>query len=85
MKLLNRPSIAFIDYISYRQLIDRRLIVDIPTGNVTKLCCGDIYAPFTFPVTMTKLWSPDYAAVTEQIRNFVSWEHAYKWCSVQSA
>ncbi len=31
MKLLNRPSIAFIDYISYRQLIDRRLIVDIPS------------------------------------------------------
>ncbi len=31
MKLLNRPSIAFIDYVSYRQLIDRRLIVDIPS------------------------------------------------------
>ncbi len=30
MKLLNRPSIAFIDYISYQQLIDRRLIIDIP-------------------------------------------------------
>ncbi len=30
MKPLNQPSIAFIDYISYRQLIDRRLIVDIP-------------------------------------------------------
>ncbi len=30
MKLLNRPSIAFIDYISYRQLIDHWLIVDIP-------------------------------------------------------
>ncbi len=29
----NRPSIAFIDYLSYRQLIDRRLIVDIPTCN----------------------------------------------------
>ncbi len=31
MKLLNRPSLAFIDYVSYRQLIDRRLIVDIPS------------------------------------------------------
>ncbi len=30
MKLFNRPSISFIDYISYRQLIDHRLIVDIP-------------------------------------------------------
>ncbi len=36
MKLLNRPSIAFIDYISYRQLIDRRLIVDIPNANTLK-------------------------------------------------
>ncbi len=35
MKLLIRPSTAFIDYISYRQLIDRRLIVDIPNANQT--------------------------------------------------
>ncbi len=35
MKLLNRPSIAFIDYVSYRQLIDHRLIVDIPTQDST--------------------------------------------------
>ncbi len=38
MKLLNRPSIAFIDYVSYRQLIDRRLIVDIPTLCSFKIC-----------------------------------------------
>ncbi len=36
MKLLNRPSIAFIDYISYRQLIDRRLIVDIPNSDTVE-------------------------------------------------
>ena len=34
IKAVNRPSTALIDCISYRQLIDHRLIVDIPSLGV---------------------------------------------------
>ena len=34
IKAVNRPSTALIDCISYRQLIDHRLIVDIPSLDV---------------------------------------------------
>ncbi len=46
MKQLNRPSIdymqAFIDYISYRQLIDCRLILDIPIIQVCEMIYSSI-------------------------------------------